>query len=73
MKQASDLSSNDTVYSRRSELLSTGRSANAEVMGPLLGHLLFCRVHADRLLRGSRLAGIVGNRDIRPSWERMWR
>jgi uncharacterized protein YecA (UPF0149 family) len=29
MKQTSDLSSNDTVYSRRSEPLSTGHSANA--------------------------------------------
>ena len=41
-----------------------------EVMGPLLGPWLLCRVHADRLGRGSRLAGIVWNRDSCPSWER---
>src|SRR6516165_9791974 len=41
-----------------------------EVKGPLLGPWLLCRVHADRLRRGSRLAGIVGNRDSRQSWER---
>ena len=41
-----------------------------EVMGLLLGPRLLWRVHAARLPRGSRLAGIVGNRDSRPSWER---